>query len=252
MPSTSEDELKVDKISRVIWSNSTRNFLFSIHIKLLKEKEGRSENFHQLFSFADKKYLKLDLQSFFTLEIKDKVWDKSKSIMIDQRNITQITKGLEESVDRILNGNIFALDKSHRTICFAEEARQNIVTIQTIGSNQFIQIVPALIYDENDITYEGVVFYLNNSNNYVELPFEIFESLVHTIKESNLFVYSQLLLNYYISALENEKVALKEVKVEAKESKKKTHALFAHTEKEEVVEATTNNVSDDQFFGKKN
>ena len=85
---------------------------------------------------------------------------------------------------------------------------KHTVRLFNIGPNQRMVIKPAIIYDENEISYEGVVLYINKTANYVELPIDAFEALYYTLKETNIFVYSQLMINYYnlISILKKNKI----------------------------------------------
>lgn len=204
----------LQKISRII-IQPVANLILRIHVKLLKEKDGRVENFHNEFTFQGKTYLKLDFQSFLTLELIDNTeWDKDKSIIINERNIIQIIKGFEKMLDSIYNGNIFAVNSKNEIVIYSDEAEKAVVRIYNLGNGNRMVLKPAKIYDENELSYEGVILYLNNNNNFVELPIDAFESLLYALKQTNIFVYSQALINYYISAikageLENTKPLIK-------------------------------------------
>jgi hypothetical protein len=195
----------MQKITRTI-VQPVRNLILKMHVKLLKEKDGRIENFHNEFNYAGKNYLKLDLQSFMTLEILDKNWDKDKSILIDQKNIYQIIKGFEKVIDGIYNGKVFALNREGKTVIYSEMAEKNTVKIYNLGNGNRLVITPAIIYDENDLSYEGVVMHVNKTENFVELPIDAFESLYYAIKQTNLFLYSQGLINYYTSCLKKGEI----------------------------------------------
>lgn len=193
----------MQKLTRVI-IQPVHNLVLKMHVKLTKEKEGRIQNFHNEFIYDGSKYLRLDLQSFMTLEIISKNkddWDKSKSILIDQRNVYQLIKGMEKSIDYIYNGKVFGLSKEGSTIAYSDMMDKTTVKIYNLGSGQRVIIKPAIIYDENDLTYEGVVFYINKTENYVELPIDAFEALYYSLKEVNLYLYSQALVNYYVSSI---------------------------------------------------
>jgi hypothetical protein len=222
--------------------------MLRIHVKLIQEKnDGRKENFHNVFVSDDKKgYLTLDLQSFLTLEIKDGDWAPDKSILIDQKNIYQIIKGFEKSLDAIYNGGIFAVNKRNETIMYKDMAEKHTNRIYNLGMNQRLIIQPAVIFDENETTYEGAILYINKMDNYVELPIDAFEALYHTLKETNMFVYSQLLVNYYMSSI--NKVEVKQTVNQERPKIKKKHPLEMKTE-----ETTTSNIkpkqTEEEFFG---
>lgn len=230
-----------------------RNFVLRIHVKLINDKgEGRKENFHNIFTTEGKGYLQLDLQSFLTLEIRDGQWAPDKSILIDQRNIYQIIKGFEKSLDNIYNGGIFAIDgKTGETISYKDKRVENTVRIYNLGMNQRVVIEPAVIHDAQDNTnYEGVILYINKTENYVELPIDAFEALYHTIKETNLFVYSQALVNYYMTTIKGEKVEIKEVNMDNKPKPKKKHPLATSstTEDEFTKASITPKQTSEEFF----
>jgi hypothetical protein len=226
-----KSNIDIDKISRII-IQPAKNLILKMHIKLLNENEGRKENFHKLFiSPEGNKYLKLDLQSFLTLELHDDNWSKDKTIIIDQKNIYHLIKGLKKMVDNLYTNDIFVLNKNKQIVIYKDIVEKYTEKIYNLKNNQRIIIKPAIIFDENQISYEGVVIYINKTENYVELPIDAFESLYYALSKVDLFTYSQELLNYYISCIKGEKIELKEVGFS---DNKKAHPLLMEDNKEEV------------------
>lgn len=241
------DDIDIDKISRLLLQ-PVRHLALKVHIKLLHEKEGRKENFHNLFSMKGNKYLKIDLQSFLTLELNDGQWAKDKSIIIDQKNIFQLIRGFKRVVDGIYNGNIFAMNKNKEIIIYKDQQEKYTEKIFNLGGNQKIIVRPAIIYDDTDTSYEGVVLHINKYDNFVELPIDAFEALLYTLEKVDLFVYSQQLLNYYMSCVKDQKVELKETTVETKTTvQKKQHVLFA-PDQEEVKSTLIKEPTTEEFF----
>lgn len=239
------DEIDIDKISRLLLQ-PVRNLALKVHIKLLHEKEGRKENFHNLFTMKGNKYLKIDLQSFLTLELNDGQWARDKSIIIDQKNIFQLIKGFKRVLDGIYNGNIFAMTKSKEIVIYKEQQEKYTEKIFNLGGVQKIIVRPAIIYDDTDVSYEGVVIHINRYDNFVELPIDAFEALLYTMEKVDLFVYSQQLLNYYMSCVKDQKVELKETTIEPKNVKtKKQHVLFTQ---EDVKSTLVKESSPEEFF----
>lgn len=190
----------MNKISRVL-VQPVKNLVMKIHVELLKEKEGKVTNFHNVFTFGSKTYLRVDLQSFVTIEMTDGEWSKDKSVLIDQRNMYQVIKGFEKSLENIYNGDVFAVNKEGKTVIHKDSIEKNTVKIYNMGNSNRLILRPSIIYDNDDMTYEGVVLYINKTENYVELPIDAFEALYFTLKKVDLFVYSQALLNYYLGTL---------------------------------------------------
>lgn len=193
-------QIDMEKISAVL-VQPVNDLTLKVHSKLLREKEGRKENFHNEFTFNNNNYLKLDLQSFLTLELRREEWSKDKSIIINQRNIFQIITKFKSLLESIYNGGVFALNKDNEIVIYKDKVEEYTQKIYNLGGNQRMLIKPAIIYDENEVSYEGVILYLNKTENYAQLPIDAFESLVYTLDKVDLFLYSQLLVNYYMSYL---------------------------------------------------
>lgn len=240
------------KISRVVFQ-PLRDLQLRIHLKLIKERQdGRVENFHNVFTYGDKNYLKVDLQSFFTLEIPGTGadWSKDRSIIVDQKNIYQLIRGLKKTIDDIYDGGVFAADKEGNVVIYKDKQEEFTNRIYNLNYNQRIVLTPAIIFDETEVSYEGVVMYINKSANAVEMPIDVLESLYYTLKKADLFVYSQLLLNYYVSSLKQDKEQTNESQPKGKAKMQKQHPLFAPPpmEKEHVKSNLPKEKEKENFF----
>jgi hypothetical protein len=238
----------IQKITRTILQ-PVRNLHLKIHVKMVNEKDGRKENFHNLFTMDNgNSILNLDLQSFLTIELKDGQWAKDKSVLLDQKNIHQVKKAFKKVLDGIYNGGIFAMNKSNKIIMYAEEREKFTQRVYNIGTHQRMVVQPAIIADESEGTeYEGVILYLNRTEHYIELPIDAFESLYYTLKEINMFVYSQVLVNYYISTIQNQKVEIKQNVIGGGTTSKKKPSIFL-PETEEVKSTISKNETAEEFF----
>lgn len=241
----------IERISRTI-IQPTNTLYLRIHAKLITDKkDGRRENFHNVFTMNNKKsYLTLDLQSFLTLEIKDRnrEWSPDLSVLLDQKNIYQVIRGFKKILNAIYNGNIFAQSKTGKIIIYKDEVEKHTERIYNIGTHQRLVVTPAIIHDEG-VEYEGVVLFINKTENYAELTIDAFESLYYALKQTNLFVYSQVLVNYYMTLIQNNKIEIKQNVVENKPTTpSKPHPLLGPS-----VEKTTSTIkkkqSGEEFFG---
>lgn len=240
--------LDVNKISRLIYQ-PTKDLSLKLHVKLVKENSGRKENFHNIFEVEGNKYLRLDLQSFLTVELTDGEWSRDKTIVLDQRNIIHFIKGLEKCVNNIYNGGIFAQNKEGDIIIYSDMAEKCTVRIYNLGMNQKVVLKPSIVYDENEVSYEGALLYLNKSSNVVQLTIDSLESFLYNLKQVNLFVYSQLLLNYFVSAIREEKISLKHVTLGGEKYKKKIHPLLMSGEDKEITKSNIPSEDVNSFFG---
>lgn len=242
----------INKITRVI-IKPAKNCVLKIHIKLVnKRMDGKTENFQNVYiNGNDEGTLALDFQSLITLELKDGEWEREKTICITQNNIYQLIKGMERVINKFYNEKIFAVKKgTNEIVMYKDKAQECTERIYNLGMNQRMIIQPSIIYDNNDLSYEGVVMYLNKTANFIELPIDAFESLYYALKQINIFEYSQSLLNYYISSVKNEKVELTQVQLGGGQSKKKKHPLeITSEEKEETTSTLKTKQTAEEFFG---
>lgn len=241
-------EKPLQKISRVI-IQPVRDLQLRIHVKLLNEKDGRVENFHNVFEYGNNKYGKVDLQSFLTLDYSggDKSNWQSKSIMINQKNIFQVITGFEKMRKAILDDDVFAVNAKGESVIYKKEnAEKSVQRIYNLGNNNRLVISPAIIFDEEaNKTYEGVILYINKTENYVELPIDAFEALYYALKQVNLFVYSQLLVNYYLASVGAELESKPSTETEVKKKpRSNSHILVS----EERVTSTLPK-KEDTFLG---
>ena len=193
----------VDKVSRVI-SYINKSLVVKIHIKLNKINNltNTKETFHKTYNVFGVKGIKIDVLTFLTLEIvADKEnWDKTKSLMITPHSIYKILKPLKECRDAIYNNDIFYISTSKGLSIYADEAEKFTRTTKMNKENQSLFIKPALLFDENETSYEGVYLYLNKIENLVELSIEELDALVYILDKVDMFVYSQALLNYFVNS----------------------------------------------------
>lgn len=196
----------IKKLTAVI-IRPNKNLLLKVNVNVKEDNNVRS--FHTVNTVNGNDYLTLDTMPFLTLELKDKEgggdW-KDKAILINQNNIYQIVKGFEKCLENIYNGGVFAVDKQGNSIIFADMVEKNTVRIFNLGANKRMVIKPAVIFDENETQYEGVILYINKTANFVELTIDALEALYYCLSKIDIFSYAQLLLNYYVSVAQKEGV----------------------------------------------
>ena len=195
----------VDKVTAVI-GRPTRDVRIRLHIELVKNYKGKEEYFHSEFSFNEKEYLKFDLQSFVTLEYTGGEWSKDKSIMITEKNLFILRKGLKQMVRNCYADDIFVI-RNNETVLPSDMEEKYTVKLYDLGMNQRLLLKPTIVSDMDGITYEGVAIYFNNSGNCAAMSITEFEALVDAVDKINLFVYSQQVLSIYLMYIDKlEKV----------------------------------------------
>lgn len=193
--------MKTRKITRTLLH--FKHLVSKFHVRITSDKDGQEVNFHNSYkSPSGDEYISLDIQSFVTLEFKDDgEWSRSKSITLTDRNLVQILKGLKLCIYNIKHGGVFAIkETTGEIVSYRDKVLESTVEVFNLGNNQRVVLQPGVIYDsEDDLTYEGVVMYINNSSHAVELTIDQIDSLYYTLGKLNMFEYSQMLINYYVS-----------------------------------------------------
>jgi len=190
-----------EKLSRIILQYP------SLILKLNVKIKNENSTFHNEFSFGDKKYINININSYLTLEVpkttENQDYDPSKSFLIGLGNIGNVVKKLKNVLNNIYKENIFAI-QNNNVIAYEDMVKKYTeqITIPRLG--QALLIKPAVIYDENETSYEGVNIYVNNSNNIISLSIDEYENFVYVLEHIDLFSYSQMLLNYFIVYASNK------------------------------------------------
>ena len=100
-------------------------------------------------------------------------------------------------IRNIYEKDIFATSNGS-IITYADEVQKSTITVNLPFSNSAFMIVPAVVYDDNGVSYEGANLFINNTSNSTGLTIEGLEALRDVISKVDFFLYSQSLVNYYI------------------------------------------------------
>lgn len=183
------------KITRNIISYG--NLTVKLHIRV----SGDKINFHNEFDYAGKRYLKLGNNVYLTMDINNKndEWDPSNGVMINQYNIFQVIKAMKKVIKNMYDKPLFGKRANGELVAYKDEIKKCIEQVNLIGTNGAILFEPGLVYDENDVSYEGINIHINKTGNVASIPFEIFEGICYSMEKIDLFTYSQTIMNYYTS-----------------------------------------------------
>lgn len=194
-----------EKIDRVIF-RASRFLTLKMTVRLLNQnREGKADPFFDDFEFNHKRYMKLNVNAFVTLEIprqKDEEWSKDKSVSISSTTIYSVISAFNRIRQAFYETDpkkqIFALNQQNEVIIYDKMATDYQETINHLGNNQFMLIKPAVVYVD-ETTYEGVRIFINNTSNAVDLTIDQFEALLYHITQINMFEYAQSLVNFFIA-----------------------------------------------------
>lgn len=174
-----------------------RKLVIKINVSLIGDNNSPFVNQYARPDGSTQKSIVLNPNAFLTFEYKEGTWTRDKSILVNELNLVKVVKGFRKMHNNIYNGGIFAQDKNGKVVIYQDRARECTEAIR-LGT-QHMLLVPAIIEDDSGLTYEGIILYINNMSNYVELPIDYFEGIVRKLEKIDMFVYSQLLLNFYMN-----------------------------------------------------
>jgi len=183
-----------EKISRVLFSDS--NCIVKIHVWL---HDNNNEFMHKEFNLNGNIYVSLNPRTCITIEKYSKEWDKSKNLLLNEVQLQSVINGMKKIIKNIYEKNIFANKPNGEIIIYSDEANKCSEIVRFVNSTNILLLKPSVLVDENDVTYEAVTMYINRVENDIQLSIGSFESLYNILSKINLFMYSQLLINYVFS-----------------------------------------------------
>ena len=181
--------IRPTKLFRTLFQ--TKELSLRIHVSLYNETYG---GFNKEYPFGNKCSVKVEPGVFLTLEIRkeNQIFDSSASILIGRGNLHMYKKLFNKVLKNIYNEAIFA-NKGNDVIIYNDMADKFSDKLVVPRLNTAVLIKPAVVYDENEVSYEGVNIYLNKSENVTSLYIDEFEELVNILNDIDLFLYTQVL-----------------------------------------------------------
>lgn len=181
--------MKPVKISQQLFTYS--KFRIRFHVKIDNDS-------HKEYDFNNKVYTHINYQSYITMEIltDNNVNDMSNSMMITERNMFAIVNFLNKSINHIYKDDLYAM-KNKKLIMYNDIAKNCREVVQTPTGT--LMSKPTIIYDENEMAYEGISLFINNTNNMIDIPIDSLEAIRYTILKVDFILYANSIVNYYIN-----------------------------------------------------
>lgn len=206
---------RIDKITRVLVQPS-KDLILKLHCKTTKVVNGVKHDFNNIFEYGDNTYLKMDHLTFLTLEIvNEHEWDKSKNLVITSKNIHQVQQALKMMIHTLKNGDIYKAKKKdnqstmYELFIYTEDVKANTMVVKLLGDNSRLGLQPCIFYEEDESTHEGVRLMINKQVNSVDIKIEQLEALYYNLIKVDLFMYGQMLVNYYMANIKDKNVQVK-------------------------------------------
>jgi len=192
------------KITRTLLTFKTMTL--KLHVKLKADNGKFTFQFHNETEYGKDRYVYVNCAAFISIDVVDKNndfgFDKTKSLLINQHSIFQVIMFFRRLVKNMYKKDLFVV-KGDELILHQDVADEAKELLQ-LGTNSAIIGIPAIIYDENETSYEGVNLFINKTSNVIPLTFTELETVLYTLEKIDLYQYSQLLLNYYVSYYKDE------------------------------------------------
>lgn len=172
-----------------------------LHVVLYDDQNGGCQ---YEFKFGNKKYVRLDPSVYLTMDIRKEniEYDRSSSVLIGRGNLHIYRKSFKQMLDNIYNEAIFA-NKGNTIISYQDMVDRFTEKIVIPKLNSVTLLRPAVVYDENEVSYEGVNIFINKNENMASLFIDEFETLVDILMSVDLVLYSQSLINYCVSVYDD-------------------------------------------------
>lgn len=178
------------KISQQLFTYSKLRIRF--HVKI--DNDG-----HKEYDFNNKVYTHINYQSHITMEIvtdNNLTNDMSHSMMITERNMFAVVNFLNKTINHIYRDDLYAM-QNKKLILYDDIAKQCREVVQT--PTGILMSKPTIIYDENEMAYEGVSLFINNTHNMIDIPIDSLEAIRYNILKVDFILYTNSILNYYIN-----------------------------------------------------
>lgn len=228
----------------------TANTSLRFHVVLSgKGEDGVTDvpdAFHSVFENNFGKYISYEVKSFITLEIKDKIWNKSKSLLLTPSNIFQFMTHLNKLIANIYRNDCFFYTSERKLRVNQDKITEYSVDAFNLTGDQRVMMQPTVYYDNEENEYEGAIFYINNTENYFIIPIDKIETLKYEISQVNFVIYTGVYLNSYFHTLYEKE---KETKVELIKPKTSVFAMkrddtltSENVEAQMTISTTTNDI----------
>lgn len=127
-----------------------------------------------------------------------KKYKRKKSLIMTNRNQHIIVKAFEKMKEILYRDDLFYTRDGYLYTYHIDE--DMLVKEYGAGANNNFVLYPTVITMEGEgKQYEGVRMFFNESDISLDLSIDEFESALNVLKKIDIFVYSQALLNFYMT-----------------------------------------------------
>lgn len=145
-------------------------------------------------------YFVINISSFVGITYKDNSgqWDSNKRIKINNNNIYQLVTGLKRARNNLYHPKLFEYHDDGDITVNNDIVRRQTVDISNLLDGQCIEIIPSVVYDIDEKAMVGVMMHINNSEYWVDLSVDEFETFVYFFENLNIGTETQMVVNMFL------------------------------------------------------
>lgn len=165
----------------------TESLVVKLSVTLLDSKN--SNTVYSIYETNIYDYITVNLVAYITIQYKPNLvdgsqqWDPSRTIRVNEMSMFTLLRGLKEFYSKYQREDLFTYYKSGMIECNATP--EDKVTI-TLINNQFIELIPDVLVDNNNLVLPGVIMNLNNTDNKVKLSSDEYEAFMYKMNQTNI------------------------------------------------------------------
>lgn len=210
----------VDKISRVIL-NLNNELIVKLNCRLTKEVNGVVRSFHNFFTYGDANYLNLEHYAYLTLEMKQELtaWNPDQRLILNSKNMQQFLKAFKYMINlcnRSQGLYIYTTqtDGTDKITISNDNIMSNIIKLKLLGDEMPRIILHPSVKIDRDGKYKPAIrMYINRKTIYKDITIEEAESLYYNLSKVDFFQYGMMMIQYYVSSVENNKVEVTKTEI---------------------------------------
>lgn len=198
----------VYSVSRTLYRYNRLEVKFSTKIVLEDSNLKETRLYQSIFEFDKKEYMLIETRASISVTYKAKDRPKllTDSLYITDRNLYYFIALLKDMKEILYTkDDIFLTEKGHLEAINKDKYKKNLDGLGHNNKGYIYHIVDGEYPNE----IESVAIVINEIDNLVILDIDSFNGLIFALEKVDFFVYSQLLLNYFISSYGKQEKLIK-------------------------------------------
>ena len=103
-----------------------------------------------------------------------------------------------------------SIDVENITV-YPETIKENIWQIRLLGDDMPRILLHPSVKEIDDVKFEAIRIYINRKTNYIDMTLDEVEAMYYTLQKVDFFQYGMMMIQYYVSSIENDKIEVQQV-----------------------------------------